>query len=779
MRINLTIIFLFCYLNAYTQIATISGYITDEYNESLIGATVLHLGTKAGNITNQYGFYSLAVKKGSVDLRYSFVGFEQKELNLNIQQDTVINIRLTAQTLNELVVKEQRNNTSDKISTVSLPIEQIKKIPSLAGEADILKALALTPGIVSGTEGSAGLYVRGGTPDQNLILLDEAVVYNPNHFFGFVSVFNPDAVKNVELIKGGFPARYGGRLSSVVNVSMKEGNTRKNKTDIGIGLVASRLTIERPLIKDKIGFIFSARSTYLNLLLAPTWFNYKNSTTYAQYINYYMYDINSKINYKIDDKNQLFLSFYNGKDNFKSFDKIPTFREEKSKLNWGNTTVTLRYNKILSPKLFLKNMVVYSRFGYSINLFDQRLDSNDIIHNYKNFSGLNDYTLKSAIDYIPNNNHYIRFGIEGIFHQFTPQSKSFESNDSLVENYYKKESFKAFEPSVFAEDEWQISNNFKINFGLRLNNYRLKTKKYYSLEPRLSLSYKVFDNWTIKGAYSQMQQNVHLLTNNGVGLQNDIWVPSTDSINPQRSKQWSAGISKYFSDSDVELSIEGYYKTMHHLVDIKEGANIVTNLEEWFKAVESNGSGWSRGLELFLHKKTGRLNGFVSYTLSKTERQFRKINFGEKYPFRYDSRHNFAITGNYQLSKKWDFSFTWVFKSGEPITLPVAVFEIPNNFSFHANQLPIYTTRNGYRLPSYHRGDIAFNKTNITSKGRKRTWSFSIFNVYNRRNILYVEIVSAREYDAVNRRFTNNYIQELKAKSLFPIIPSVSYSLSF
>lgn len=259
MKINFTILFLFCYLIAYNQIATISGYITDENNESLIGATILHLGTKAGNITNQYGFYSLTVRKGSVNLRYSFVGFEQKELNLNIQQDTVIDIRLTAQTLNELVVKELRNNTSDKISTVSLPIEQIKKIPSLAGEADILKALALTPGIVSGTEGSAGLYVRGGTPDQNLILLDEAVVYNPNHFFGFVSVFNPDAVKNVELIKGGFPARYGGRLSSVVNVSMKEGNTRKNKTDIGIGLVASRLTIERPLIKEKMGFIFSAR----------------------------------------------------------------------------------------------------------------------------------------------------------------------------------------------------------------------------------------------------------------------------------------------------------------------------------------------------------------------------------------------------------------------------------------------------------------------------------------------------------------------------------------
>jgi outer membrane receptor for ferrienterochelin and colicin len=765
--------------NLSAQNLTINGSITDENNEPLIGASVSIAGTSSGNITNQYGFYSLTVKKGDIRLLYSFVGFEKQELNLSIQIDTTININLKAQTLKEVTINEQRNKTSEKISAITLPLEQIKKIPSLAGEVDIIKALALTPGVVSGTEGSAGLYVRGGTPDQNLILLDEAVVYNPNHLFGFVSVFNPDAVKNVDLIKGGFPSRYGGRLSSVVDVSMKEGNARKKKTDFGIGLVSSRLTIERPLIKDKMGFIFSARSSYLNLLLFPTWLNYRSSTDYAQYINYYMYDINTKINYKIDDKNQLLLSFYTGKDNFKSFDKIYNQREEKSKLSWGNSTITLRHNKILSPKMFWKNMLVYSRFGYRINLFDRFFDSKALYHNYKNFSGLNDYTSKTAIDYIPNNNHYIRFGAEGTFHQFTPQSKNYDTNDTLIKEFDKKENYQAFETSVFVEDEWQIINGLKANIGLRFNNYRLKTKKYYSFEPRLSLNYKIFNDWILKGAYSEMQQNVHLLTNNGVGLQNDVWVPSTDSIRPQRSKQWAVGVSKYIPNLDLEISLEGYYKSMYHLIDIKEGANIVTNLDNWSKAVESNGTGWSRGLELFLHKKTGKLNGFISYTLSKTERQFRKINLGEKYPFRYDSRHNFSITGNYQLSEKWDFSFTWVYKSGEPVTLPVAVFNIPTDFNFYTNEVPIYTKRNAYRLPSYHRGDIALNKTKISAKGRKKTWSFSIFNVYNRRNIMYVEILSTRGYDPVKRKVTDNYVQELRARSLMPIIPSVSYTISF
>jgi outer membrane receptor for ferrienterochelin and colicin len=778
-KICFVLLFISFNVLCYAQKITINGYITDENNEPLIGATVLSLGTNSGNVTNQYGFYSLSVKKGLARLVYSFVGFEKLEINFEILKDTTINIRLKTQTLKEVTIKEQRSKTSEKISTVSLPIEHIKKIPSLAGEADIIKALALTPGIVSGTEGSAGLYVRGGTPDQNLILLDEAVVYNPNHFFGFVSVFNSDAVKNVDLIKGGFPARYGGRLSSVVDVSMKEGSTRKNKTDIGIGLVASRVTVERPIIKDKMGFILSARSSYLNLILLPTWFNYKNSKSQSSYINYYMYDINSKINYKIDDNNQLFLSFYTGKDNFKSYNKTYNFVEDKSKLNWGNSTVTLRYNKIVTPKLFWKNMLVYSRFGYRINLFEQRIDNSNLRYDYKNFSGLNDYTLKSAVDYIPNNNHYIKFGLEGTFHQFTPQLKNYVTNDTSIQDFYKKETYKAFESSLFVEDEWHVFKNFKTNIGLRLNHYRLKTKQYYSFEPRLSLSYKVYDEWALKGAYSEMQQNVHLLTNNGVGLQNDIWVPSTDFIKPQRSKQWAAGISKYFPDLDLEMSFEGYYKTMFHLIDFKEGANIVTNLEEWFKAVENNGTGWSRGLEFFLHKKTGRLNGFISYTLSKTERQFNNINLGEKYPFRYDSRHNFSITGNYQLTKKWDFSFTWVYKSGEPITLPVAIINVPFDSLYLTNTLPIYTKRNGFRLPSYHRADIAFNKTIETKKGRKRTWSFSIYNLYNRRNILYVEIVNKREIDNTGQHISTKYIQELKAKSLLPIVPSIIYAVSF
>jgi outer membrane receptor for ferrienterochelin and colicin len=780
---NLIIVAFFILINIstklYSQNITINGLITDENNEPLIGATVVVVGSILGNTTNQYGFYSLTINKGDIHLLYSFVGFEKQTTHLFIQNDTTINIHLKSQTLNEIEIKEQHYKVSEQISHISLPINQIKKIPSLAGEADIIKALALTPGIVSGTEGSAGLYVRGGTPDQNLILLDEAVVYNPNHLFGFVSVFNPDVIKNVDLIKGGFPARYGGRLSSVVDVSMKEGSTNKKKTNFGIGVVASRLTIERPLIKDKMGFIFSARSSYLNLLLFPTWIEYQETRSYAQYISYNMYDINAKINYKIDDKNQLFLSFYNGKDNFKSYDKIYKQREERSKLNWGNSTLTLRHNKILSSKMFWKNMVAYSRFGYNLNLFDTYLDSSGLYHQYKNFSGLNDISFKSAIDYIPNNKHYVRMGTELIVHQFTPQSKTYVTNDSLTKNFNKEEHYQALEASVFAEDEWQITNALKTNIGLRLNNYRLKEKAYYSLEPRLSVSYAIYKNWHLKGAFSRMQQNIHLLTNNGIGLQNDIWVPSTAAIRPQNSQEWAAGISKYFPQWDIELSIEGYYKSMFHLIDFKEGANIVNNLDNWAKSVENNGLGWSHGLEFFLHKKTGPLNGFISYTLSKTERQFEKINLGAKYPFRYDSRHNLSITGNYQINPKWDFSFTWVYQSGQPITLPVAVFNIPSNFNFYTNEVPVYSKRNGYRLPAYHRGDISLNRTTNRRRGGTKTISLNIFNVYNRRNIMYVEILSKRVFDPVTTKVTNNYTQELRARSLLPIVPSLSCSISY
>ena len=761
----------------YAQNITVSGYITDENGETLIGSTVYHSKSGRGIQANTYGFYSITLPKDLTILTYSMVGFEAQTIELTLFQDTSLNIQLKPIIFQAVEIRANRRPSEQNISTVSLPIEQIKNIPAIGGEVDIIKALGMTPGVSNGTEGSAGLYVRGGTPDQNLILLDEAVVYNPNHLFGFVSVFNPDAVKNVDLIKGGFPARYGGRLSSVLDITMREGNFKKKKTDIGIGLLASRITLERPLIPNRLSIIFSARSSYLGVILLPFWLNYKLSSKDAKYMNYFMYDANCKLNYKIDSKSQVFLSIYHGKDFLNSFDRLKDFSEDKIKLNWGNTTATLRYNKEVTQKFFWKNMLLFTRFHYNTNIFNN-LISIQKKYEINSFSGLNDYTLRSAFDYIPNTHHYIRGGIEITSHQFTPQYNYNLSNDTSIQNRSNRDEFQAFESALYGEDEWQITNKLKAHVGLRFNQYRLVGKKYYSVEPRATLLFSIGAALTLKAAYSRMRQNVHLLTNNGIGFQNDIWVPSTDKISPQQSEQYAVGISKYISEQDIEISAEVYTKSMKNLIDYKEGANIIVNLENWQAAVEQNGVGWSRGLEVFLHKKSGRMNGFVSYTLAKTERQFENINFGEKYAFRYDSRHNFAATANYQVNKKWNISGSWVFKSGEPITLPTSVIDAATlgRDIFSAPELPIYFRRNSYRLPAYHRADIGFNKKTLTKKGFVKTWNFGIYNLYNRRNILYVEIVTQRDSTGLN---TFTYKQVLRAKSLFPIIPSVSYSLSF
>jgi outer membrane receptor for ferrienterochelin and colicin len=759
------------------QTFNVSGKITDENGEPLIGATVFDSLTQKGVEVNNYGFYSIYLSNNSRVLTYSFVGCQKKTVVLDNHKDTVIIVQLKPSELTEIVVRDQKSIENTKISSITLPIEQIKKIPAIGGETDIIKALGLTPGVSNGTEGSAGLFVRGGTPDQNLILLDEATVYNPNHLFGLLSVFNPDAVKNVELIKGGFPARYGGRLSSILDITMKEGSLNKKKTEFGIGVVASRLTLERPIIKNKMSLLLSARTSYLGLIFLPQYFKYKSGQA-TEYFNYFLYDLNIKLSYKIGEKNQIYLSLYTGNDELASFDNIRIYSEEKKYIDWGNVTATLRYNKNISKNIFWKNSLIYSKFGFKSRTINSS-DSANRSSQYENFSGLTDFTVKSAIDIIPNNQHYIKAGSEVIIHDFTPQIKQFNTNDSLIKSFTKTEKLVAFEPSLFIEDLWSVSNRLKINMGIRFNNYRIPDKNYISIEPRLTFLFDVYNNWIIKAAYSKMQQNIHLLTNSGIGYQNDVWVPSTLSVKPQKSEQYAFGISKYFSHWDLNFSFEGYYKKMNDLIDFKEGANFVFDLNDWEKSVEVSGDGESRGLEFFLHKKTGHLNGFLSYTLSKTTRQFKNINSGESYPFRYDARHSIALTFNYQISRKWDISTTWQYKSGEAITLPL--YSIQGAFIENYN-LPttyfIYSKRNGYRLPDYHRLDIAANRTTISKKGRKHVLSIGIYNVYDRKNTSYLVVANERiSFDP--KTGASQFKQSLQQKALFPIIPSVSYALSF
>jgi TonB-dependent Receptor Plug Domain/CarboxypepD_reg-like domain len=767
--------FILASINLMGQNTIISGYITDENGEQLPSAIVRDTVSKNAIQANNYGYYAINLLRTPTVLEFSFVGMERQYVVVESSQNSTITVKLKPLSLKEFVVRENRNN-NEKISSITLPIEQIKKIPSIAGETDIIKALGLTPGVSNGTEGSAGLFVRGGTPDQNLILLDDAVVYNPNHLFGMVSVFNTDAVKSVELIKGGFPARYGGRLSSVLDITMKEGSLEKKKTDIGIGIISSRLTIERPLIKNKLSLLVAARSSYLTLLLSPLWFRY-NSTPNAEYFNYWMYDANVKLNYRISDKEQLIFSFYKGSDESLNFRKSVDLKEEKSYFGWGNTTMTLRYNKSINQKMFWKTILSYSQFGYQFRTVNNTLDSTQSKSDFKTKSGLHDFNVKTAFDYFLNNRNTLRFGVESIIHNFTPQSKVLETNVKGQSDFGKTEKVQAFETSAFVEDDIKITDNLKSNIGLRINNYQVNSKSYYAFEPRLSVSYNIND-WIFKAAYSKMQQNIHLLTSSGVGYQNDLWVPSTELVKPQKAQQVAFGLSKYFKNAGIDFSLEVYYKTMTDLIDYKEGSKPLQDIKGWETTVERNGTGSSKGLEIFLHKKTGRLNGFLSYTLANTDRQFTNINNGETYPFRYDARHNIALTFNYQLSKKWDFSATFVYKTGEPITVPIYIIDGENPDSKLPNNAFIYSKRNAYRMPDYHRADVAFNRTTLTKKGRQKTWSFSFFNVYNRANPAYVIVVNERvSFDRTTG--ISEYKQTLQQKSIFSIIPSVTYSLSF
>ena len=442
MKLSLISLLCLTYFVVLSQNSTISGIVTDENGEPLIGANVFDLNNQKGIATNNNGFYSLTINSYETKIQYSFTSMDKLIQNIVIKNDTIINVKLKSTTLQEVIVKANKDIKLEKISTVVLPLEQIKKIPSIGGETDIIKALGLTPGVSNGTEGSAGLFVRGGTPDQNLILLDEAVVYNPNHLFGLLSVFNADAVKNVELIKGGFPARYGGRLSSVLDITMKEGSLEKKRTDFGIGLVASRILLERPIVKDKLSILIAARASYLGLIKLPQYFSYKSGKS-TDYFNYYLYDCNLKVNYKINNKNHLYFSIYAGDDNLFTFDKTlisannktGAVSENKTYLNWGNRTLTLRYNNILSSKLFWKNILTFSQFNYKTKV-NTNLDSLKQNSSYKISSGLKDYTYKSSLDFVPNNMHYSKIGIEVIYHDFTPQSKIYETYDSTKNNIY-------------------------------------------------------------------------------------------------------------------------------------------------------------------------------------------------------------------------------------------------------------------------------------------------------------------------------------------------------
>ena len=762
---------------------TISGYVKDAATgETMIGATLAVKGNAKGINSNQYGFYSITLNEGKYSLVYSYVGYKSVQVNIDLRSDTLLNIDLASgvQLSEEVIVtsrKRDNNVKTAQMGKVTLPIEQIKSIPAFLGEVDLLKVVQLLPGVRNAGEGSAGFYVRGGGPDQNLILLDDAVVYNSGHLFGFFSIFNSDAIKNVSLIKGGMPAQYGGRLSSVLDISMKEGNNQKFQVDGGLGVIASRLSIQGPIKKDKASFIVSARRTYVDAITKP--FIKKSNQFYGS--GYYFYDLNAKINYKFSERDRLYLSGYFGRD---VFDFANGTQSLKVNIPWGNATGTLRWNHLFNNKLFLNTTAVYNDYNFTFKANQNNFE-------LKLASGIRDVSLKQDYDYYPFSKHKLKFGLLYTYHRFTPSVVS-GRQDSVVFNPQNAQLKYAHEGAVYVQDSWEINSKLNINAGLRYSGFQQigpnkiyttddngtrtdstvfergrPVKTYGGLEPRLTLRYSFNEQTSIKASVTRNLQYIHLVSNAGTTLPTDIWVPSTYKVKPQVSWLYAAGLFKNFKNNTYETSIEVYYKDMQHQIEYKEGyvPNSIDDVENSFVF----GKGWSYGTELFINKVKGRLTGWVGYTLSWTWRKFPDLNFGNKYPAKFDRRHDLSIVAIYELNKKWKFGATFVFGSGNAATLPQRFYIINGVLTQE------YSRINEYRLPSYHRLDLSATltpKKNVRRKV-KREWVFSVYNAYSRKNPYFIY------YDQSGSPLNGDLKVQAKQVSIFPIIPAITYNIKF
>ena len=780
-------LFLFLTNASQAQKFTISGYIKDASSgESLIGANVWEQSSESGSSANTYGFYSLTLPADSVMLIASYVGYSPHIVRFQLQQDTVINIELQNNALLEEIVisAEEADKIQEvtRMSSISVPLEQIKNLPALLGEVDVLKTLQLLPGVQSGNEGTSGLYVRGGGPDQNLILLDGVPVYNASHLFGFFSVFNADAIKHVELIKGGFPARYGGRLSSVIDISMKEGNMKEFHGEGSIGLVASKLTLEGPIVNDKTSFIVSGRRTYIDLLARPI---IRAQTEGDETVGYYFYDLNAKLNHRFSDRDRLYLSAYLGEDRFYTRYKygyenelgVSLDNEAEASLNWGNLTSALRWNHTYSPKLFSNLTLTYSR--YRFNIFqeyrneDYDYEEEEIIVDQglsRYLSGIEDLGAKIDYDFIPSPRHYVRFGASAIHHTFRPGALNVQFDDSfnetVLDTLLGSQETQAVELYSYIEDDFELGDRLKVNAGLHLSAFLVNDENYVSLQPRIAARYLLNDELSVKASYVQMAQFIHLLTNSGIGLPTDLWVPATDLIRPQRAYQLALGLAKSWK-GQYEVSLEGYYKEMYNLIEYKEGASFIDVNQDWQTKV-AVGDGTSYGAELLVQKKKGRTTGWLGYTLSWTNRQFEELNFGRRFPYKYDRRHDLGIAVVHEWKENIDLSASWVYGTGNAISLPSAVYRSAESGSFFQENVYYYGERNSYRMRAFHRLDasISFKKE---KRWGERTWVLGVYNAYSRRNPFYIYLYEGFDQEA----------SSFRQVSLFPIIPSFSYRFKF
>ena len=764
---------------------TISGNVKDfSDGEDLIGVTIFVKelpGT--GAVTNIYGFYSLTLPEGEYTIEYSFIGYKTIPFKVKLNQNVKKNIELS-DNATELEVfevtaeKEDENIRSTEVGVSKIDMKEIESIPVLFGERDVMKTLQLMPGVKSGGEGSAGFFVRGGSADQNLILLDEAPVYNASHLLGFFSVFNSDAIKDVKLYKGSMPAEFGGRLSSVMDIKMKEGNSKELEVSGGIGLISSKLTVEAPIVKDKGSFIVSARRTYADMFLVFS----KNET--QKNASLYFYDLNMKANYRINEKNRVFLSGYFGRDNL-GFDDLFGF-------NWGNATGTFRWNHLFSDKLFSNTSLIYSYYNYKISIEAANFDI---------ASNIEDFTIKEDLDYFINSNNTLKFGGSVIHHTFDPGkiASTVENgvlNDTKIENRYSLES------ALYASNEQKIGSLLTLTYGLRYSNFTQigpgeiysynedgevsdtsnynkfeQVVSYNGLAPRFAAKYSLNETSSLKASYARSYQYLHLLSNSSSGSPTDAWMPSSNNIKPEIADQVGVGYFKNLKKNTYEFSIETYYKVLDNAIDYRTGAEVTLNA-----TVEGEllfGEGRAYGLEFYLKKKKGRFTGWISYTLSRSEGSFKDIDKGNWFPTKQDRTHDISLVGIWSISERVKLSSTFVYYTGNAVTFPTGKYVIDNQ------TINLYSERNGSRMPNYHRMDIGLTIDNKKFKEIKNpdtgeiekikkkvesSWNFSVYNVYGRENA----------YSITFQEQANDPTKtEIVQLSLFKIIPSISYNFRF
>ena len=786
---NLTLLLLFvcCIFNAFAQRYTVSGYVYDKSSgETLIGATIFDPISKKGATTNVYGFYSFSSSSKNLKLEVSFVGYEKQEIEISSQKDTTINIYLkSSSVLQEIVVrdeqKERRFITEPVPGKIEINPQIVTKMPTLTGESDLLKAVQMLPGVKSGTEGTTGLYVRGGNSDQNLYLIDGIEVYNPNHLMGFISTFNTEAIKNIDFYKGGFPAQFGGRVSSVMDIRNKDGNNEKIKGDISVGLISGKVNVDGPIWKGKTTFAFSFRRTYLDLLLKPIiWYATKDDDDKYSFA-YHFYDMNAKIKHRFDNKNTLTLSFYKGNDSYTFSDeyKYDYYSNTDANISWGNMITTLDWGHQYSSKLFGNLSLSFNKYSSKINTKYDDEESNpdnnskNVYHTEFNFnSGVEDLTLKKNFTYYLNNVNTFNFGVNYIYHHYTPEITrmlSMENNEHTFSPYKVDNTKNANEFVFYAEDVLTFNENFSARLGLHGDYYNVEGTSYFSLQPRVSARYSLKDNLSFKAGYAEMNQNIHLLSNGMFSLPTDLWLPVTDKIKPISSKQISFG-TFYQLKKGINVGIELYYKKLYDVIDYKDGVSSFSNSEKWEEKV-SQGNGKAYGVEFNLQKNVGDITGWISYTLSWSKRQYPdgQINNGKEFYDRFDVRHQLNAVASWDINEKWDITLAFVINSGARTNVPVAQYYNPVYFNPYSVErdpelVNVYGNRNNFKMPTYQRLDLGANYKKKTKKGQI-IWSLNVYNALNHKNAFFV--------------FTSNKPNKLRAISIMPIIPTISYTFKF